>query len=198
MKRHAILFVDNCTAHKPEVRLNNVSKYAELDNNVAVFEDNDDEEQISSGEVNAGENDEADDSENAKNIPTSLEIENPVSEFVDDFFKSLDVTMLIDQPTRVTFESATLIDQIFTSDLGLIGRSGIIACDLSDHDIIFSELHVTSAALKPKFISYRNYANIDVDQFNRDLSSIPLQLIYRLENVNDKVALLESSLMSLF
>ncbi|KAK9731552.1 hypothetical protein QE152_g13574 [Popillia japonica] len=49
-------------------------RYAELDNDVAVFEDNDDEEQISNGEVNAGENDEADDSENAKNVPTSLEV----------------------------------------------------------------------------------------------------------------------------
>ncbi|KAK9681340.1 hypothetical protein QE152_g38373 [Popillia japonica] len=48
-------------------------RYAELDNDVAVFEDNDDEEQINSDEVNAGENDEADDSENAKNVLISLE-----------------------------------------------------------------------------------------------------------------------------
>ena len=40
---------------------------------------------------------------------------------------------LITRPTRITSNTATLIDNIFTNNLNNLSVSGLMFCDISDH-----------------------------------------------------------------
>ena len=67
---------------------------------------------------------------------------------------------LIYRPTRITQNSTTIIDNIFTNTIGELecGRNGILVTDLSDHFPIF---HIEKILEKWKllklYISARNY-----------------------------------------
>ena len=58
------------------------------------------------------------------------------SNFIDQLY-SYGLHPLIMRPTRITKESATIIDNIFTNELQRISPSGLIINDLSDHLPIF-------------------------------------------------------------
>ena len=58
------------------------------------------------------------------------------SNFIDQLY-SYGLHPLIMRPTRITKESATIIDNIFTNELQRINSSGLIINDLSDHLPIF-------------------------------------------------------------
>ena len=47
---------------------------------------------------------------------------------------------LIKRPTRITSNTATLIDNIFTNNLSNVSISGLMFCDISDHFPIFTLL----------------------------------------------------------
>ncbi|CAH3042972.1 unnamed protein product [Porites lobata] len=47
---------------------------------------------------------------------------------------------LITRPTRITSNTATLIDNIFTNNLNNLSVSGLMFCDISDHLPIFTPL----------------------------------------------------------
>ena len=47
---------------------------------------------------------------------------------------------LITRPTRITSNTATLIDNIFTNNLNNLSVSGLMFCDISDHLPIFTLL----------------------------------------------------------
>ena len=74
-------------------------------------------------------------------------------EFIDCIYR-FGLFPLINKPTRVTLESATLIDNIFTN-LYNDGRSGILVTDeISDHFPVFSQLEyegVSDVTVKPVF-----------------------------------------------
>ncbi len=61
--------------------------------------------------------------------------ENSVQLFLD-MLNTYSFYPLIDKPTRITGESATLIDTIFTNDFSS-HRAGILITDISDHLPIF-------------------------------------------------------------
>ena len=58
------------------------------------------------------------------------------SNFIDQLYSN-GLHPLIIKPTRITKESATIIDNIFTNELLRVTSSGLIINDLSDHLPIF-------------------------------------------------------------
>ena len=61
----------------------------------------------------------------------------PTQEFIDTLF-SFAFIPLISNPTRLTFYSATLIDNIFTNNLSQNVLNGVVLNDLSDHLPVFA------------------------------------------------------------
>jgi len=59
-----------------------------------------------------------------------------ISDYINTFYSHYFVPC-IDRPTRITPNTATLIDNIFTNDITAAITSGVIATDLSDHFPIF-------------------------------------------------------------
>ena len=100
------------------------------------------------------------------------------SEIVDNVY-SCGYSPVITQPTRVTDNSATLIDQIFLNTRGVTSncKSGIIVTDVSDHYGVFllancmtQEHSQTENSPTP----YRVYSENNINQFTNILQSMDL------------------------
>ena len=81
---------------------------------------------------------------------------------------------VINRPTRVTSQTATLIDHILTNDF--IGKSlyqGVLLTDITDHYPIFSITHDDSIQLRDdEYIVFRKMKQENYDQFYRCISEI--------------------------
>ena len=79
---------------------------------------------------------------------------------------------LINEPTRVTESSSTLIDLIYTNDTDRVGCSGVSHIAISDHSLVYVS-RKTSSAFPPtghSSISYRNFRKFDRQIFRNEIS----------------------------
>ena len=80
---------------------------------------------------------------------------------------------LITRPTRVTSNTATLIDNIFTNNLNNFSVSGLMFCDISDHLPIFTLLLDQSKNLnETSWISFRDKSANNVATFTNRLANV--------------------------
>ena len=97
---------------------------------------------------------------------------------------------LIDEPTRVTESTATLIDMIFTNAKHRISDSGVIRLGLSDHFMIFCVFKAgVFKGSSPKTIEYRSYKNYDKAQFTQDLRQVKWTIVENETDINSAVTL---------
>ena len=115
-----------------------------------------------------------------------------------EFLGACNAVQLVTEPTRVSQHSASLLDLIITSAGSLIARSGVLPCDLSDHDIVYCDLKLNNNISQPKIIYSRFLQNINTNDISLDLRSLPLQNILRLGNVNEKVHFFNTLILQLF
>ena len=104
-----------------------------------------------------------------------LNVDNhlPTSEFLDTLF-SYSFYPLINKPTRVKGDSATLIDNIFSNNMDINNLSnGIFYVDISDHFPIFTITSNTRIKPAPVTITRRIFSTNNIDNF-----------VNRLKNVN--------------
>lgn len=85
---------------------------------------------------------------------------------------------LITKPTRITQQSATLIDNIFTNnDMNNNILNGILFTDITDHYPIFTILN-KSLHTEKKINIYRNYSQLNITKFKSDLDSYNWNNVY--------------------
>lgn len=83
-------------------------------------------------------------------------LNNNISRSMDDNCQSFDLHHLIDEPTRVTESTSTLIDHIYVSEPALIITSGVIQLGISHHFGIFGSRTVRNyVGAKERSSSYR-------------------------------------------
>jgi len=76
------------------------------------------------------------------------------------------LTQMIDQPTRVTATSRTLIDLFITSDKNKIASCGVYPLTISDHYLIYAtRKSIKLGKGEPKVIQTRNLKNFSEDKF---------------------------------
>ena len=95
-------------------------------------------------------------------------------EFVDMLYSHAFLP-LINRPTRITQNSATIIDNIFTNNIGEseCGHNVILVTDISDHFPIFHIWkHTQIAQTDDTYISSRNYSHVNKLSFQQALSEI--------------------------
>ena len=123
---------------------------------------------------------------NLLNINTN----NKITEFIDLWLSSGYLPQLT-SPTRITLNSATLIDNIFikSSHTDFINEKGIITSDLSDHYPSFIEFNYTHPKPNPKkskLIESRHITTQSITSFIKDLNSENWSEVINNENTNDK------------
>ena len=66
---------------------------------------------------------------------------------------------VINQPPPVTRDTKTLIDQMATSRPDAVSHSGVVACGISDHDMVYLNRSMRNTNIKrdPKVIETRKY-----------------------------------------
>ena len=113
------------------------------------------------------------------NVDTNIEWGN--------FTTSLGLTQLIDEPTRVTTESQTLIDLIYTNTEENIQSVAVNNICLSDHFGVFRtrKSHSIVGKKTHQVIKYRSFKHFDELKFLRDLSRVPWEIIQNFDKVDD-------------
>lgn len=127
-----------------------------------------------------------------------LKLDTTAAIHLSDLMDSLDITQLIDKPTRTTRYTASLIDHIYTNNLSLVAHADVIDCHLSDHDIVYCEVRLSRPICQPRMATFRNYNAIDSNSFTRDLHLAPFHHILRIPGVDDKANFLRDCILALF
>ena len=76
---------------------------------------------------------------------------------------------LINEPTRITSTTKTLIDLAFTNKPELINGSGIIHLGISDHSLIYIQRKISIPRNNPKVIKTRQLKHYSVNNFKSDI-----------------------------
>ena len=91
-----------------------------------------------------------------------------LSSKIKDLCSSLSLKQLIEEPTRVTPHSSTLLDFIMTNSVN-ISKAGVIDPGVSDHSLVYVIRKFKRPKGEPKIIRVRSFKNFVDDDFLRDL-----------------------------
>ena len=106
---------------------------------------------------------------------------------------------LVKKATRVTMDTATLIDVIMSNTPGNISITEVIPASISDHDMIGCVRKLNHSKYKPKQITCRNYTNYNPKEMCKDLNSEQLwEPLYSMTDVNQAWYFIKSILVSTF
>ena len=92
-----------------------------------------------------------------------------------DYMEPFGLTQLVSEATRVTNDSRTLIDHIYSNCPENVNSLNVPKIGLSDHFPIFftRKMHVHPPKINHYTISYRSFRNFDESKFTEDLQSVP-------------------------
>lgn len=115
------------------------------------------------------------------------ETHQPTKQFIDSLC-SLGLLPLINIPTRITDDSKTLIDNIFTNVLCTKHTSGALITDITDHFPIFTLCYKCKPDNNKKQVTYAYRRRIDenaLDKLNVILRNEKWEEVINSTNVND-------------
>lgn len=90
-----------------------------------------------------------------------------------DLMKINNLKQMINEPTRCTMNTETLIDLVFVSDEFKIANSFTIEYGISDHQLIGITRKMNCKKFSPRKIYARNYKHYSKDAFKSDLRGLP-------------------------
>ena len=97
------------------------------------------------------------------------------------------LTQLVTDATRVTNDSRTLFDHIYSNCPENVNSLNVPKIGLSDHLPIFftRKIHVHRPKINHYTISYRSFRNCDESKFIEDLQSVPWDTIKLFDGTDD-------------
>ena len=104
-----------------------------------------------------------------------------------DFYRSYNLSQLIDAPTRITESSKSLLDVILASHANQVQKAEVIQSSISDHDLVYVLLCLKKLRPKPTFVTTRSYKHYNADAFLHDISQVPWSVIEAFSDVDDKL-----------
>lgn len=128
-----------------------------------------------------------------------LNYESTDAKYVVQILEGMGMKQLLNQPTRITPTTATLIDYVLSSDEDIITETGVLSLTpgVTDHELIFCVINVKTQKSKPVYVTSRDFKHLNYDQFYADLRSIPWNNIYFLNTVDEKVQFLNENIIAL-
>ena len=76
---------------------------------------------------------------------------------------------------------------ILTSQAKQVIKADVIDCLISDHDIIFTDLHLKASRPKVTYVKTRSFKNYNPDAFQYDMSFAPSSVLEIFDDVDDKL-----------
>ena len=95
-------------------------------------------------------------------------------------FEMYQLSQLINEPTRITATSSTLIDHFITNKPEQICRSGVIHTGITDHSLIYAIRKINSTQHKNtgNTAEIRNMKHFNEQKFLNDLSQQSWEYVY--------------------
>ena len=91
---------------------------------------------------------------------------------IKSIFKLNGFKQLINEPTRITDGTKTLIDVIYSNNVKKIAESIVIPSAISDHDIIGISRKLHTEKFQPRKTLSRNFSKYQPDKFRNDIKSV--------------------------
>ena len=96
------------------------------------------------------------------------------------------LSQIINEPTRITLTSSTLINVIFTNDPNRIVSSGVSHVGISDHSLVYAIRKFAIPTMNMhRYITTRSFKHFDADAFRADLTSIDWSSIDDSDSLDD-------------
>ena len=103
------------------------------------------------------------------NIPTKK---------IKSLYELYQLTQMIDEATRVTMTTSSLIDHIVTNTPEKISDSGVIHTGISDHSLVFAIRKISVIDKQENILEIRNMKNFNEEKFIEDLLKQPWEHIF--------------------
>ena len=97
------------------------------------------------------------------------------------------LTQIIDDPTRVTKSTKSLLDVCITSSPDKIIQSGVVHLGISDHSLIYATRKLNSVIKgnSQNSVEFRNFRKFNVESFLSDLYMLPWVELDCKQNVDE-------------
>ena len=81
---------------------------------------------------------------------------------------------MINEATRITSDTKTLVDHVSTDKPDRVSSSGIISCGISDHDAVYlvRSMKMPKMRRNPKTVTVCKFRRFDLDAFKSDLQGV--------------------------
>ena len=109
----------------------------------------------------------------------------PQTNKLHEITEAFQFEQMIEQPTRITDNSETIIDLVFTNKPELVTNFGVIHIGISDHSLIFLQRKISVPRSEPKLINKRNFKHYNVDAFRSDLAAYLANLTLTIQDPDD-------------
>ena len=120
---------------------------------------------------------------------------SPLKFFQSYFTEPFAFTQIIDEPTRITNSSSTLIDLILTSNPENVKAHGVVDTPgISDHCLTFMAYSLKKPKFKAKMVTRRDFRNFDEKAFVKDMETAPWGniLVVDENDIDNKVTIFEN------
>ena len=106
-------------------------------------------------------------------------------EALKDCLKINGFKQLIDEPTRITINTSSLIDIIATTHENNVALKFVYSSGISDHRLTGIVRKLNTKRFRPRRILVRNYKGYSKEDFNKDLNSQNWQSVLKLGSFNE-------------
>ena len=122
-----------------------------------------------------------------------------VDNVVNECFSTYNLVQVLNEPTRQTIHTATLLDPIFTTNCDMISTFGTIDCrDISDHKLVYCCLNISIFSPKVRIITQRQFKGINIVSLLADLEKLNWHGLILESDIEKKIKMFNSYLTSLF
>ncbi|XP_050512846.1 uncharacterized protein LOC126888543 [Diabrotica virgifera virgifera] len=116
---------------------------------------------------------------------------------LNNIFESFDIKQLVNEPTRVTDRTSTLIDLICSSFDGVFDVENL-DINISDHFLTCCKIKFDKPPPNNVSFTYRALSRINFEEFQRDLEGASLHNLYLINDIDEKVTFLTNTLLGIF
>ena len=110
-------------------------------------------------------------------LKTDNDLNTPTKK-IKSLYELYQVSQLIDQATRITMTTTSLIDHIVTNTPEKISDSGVIHTCISDHSLVFAIRKISIMKKQENTIEIRNMKHFDEQKFVKELQRQHWEYIY--------------------
>ena len=93
---------------------------------------------------------------------------------------------LLNEPTRVSSTSKTLIDVILTNNKGRFLSTGTLEPHISDHRLIYTVMRISLTRKRSRKVICRSYKAYDKERFVSDLTTVPFHITSIFDDIDDQ------------